>query len=280
MPVAPRLPAELLAEPPLEQVWARLDLVMDPELDEAVTDLGFVESVSITPSLHDDDPREVQIGFRLPTYWCSPNFAFLMAESIKREVEVLPWVSRAVITLHDHMSGDEMSAAINSGRSFGSVFEDLHPGEDLSALREKFDRKAFQRRQEVVIRALQALTYSTEWLVDMTLAELEAVTFPDPEDARQTGRYLAILKAKGLARQPSDRALPGYDGTALTADGFRAYMQLLRSVRINMEFSGSLCRDLKTTRYKQADLSGEVPVLVDFVPADLPDGANSTRTFH
>lgn len=280
MPVAQHLPAEMPAGPRLEQVWARLDLVMDPELDEAVTDLGFVEAVSITPSKHDDDPREVQIGFRLPTYWCSPNFAFLMAESIKREVEVLPWVARAVVTLHDHMSGDGMNAAINAGRSFGSVFEDLHPGEDLSALREKFDRKAFQRRQEVVIKALQAMTYSPEWLVDMTLAELEAVTFEDPEDARQTGRYLAILKAKGLASQPSDRALPDYDGAPLTAEGFRTYMELLRSVRINMEFSGSLCRGLKATRYKQADLSGEEPVLVDFVPADLPDGANSTRTFH
>jgi hypothetical protein len=127
---------------------------------------------------------------------------------------------------------------------------------------------------------LQALTYSPERLVDMTLAELEAVMFEDPEDARQTGRYLAILKAKGLASQPSDRALPDYDGAALTTESFRDYMQLLRSVRINMEFSGSLCRGLKASRYKQADLSGEVPVLVDFVPADLPDGANSTRTFH
>lgn len=258
---------------------SRLRPARHPELDEAVTDLGFVEAVSITPSLHDDAPREVQVSFRLPTYWCSPNFAFLMAESIKREIEVLPWVARAVVTLHDHMSADEMNAAINAGRSFGSVFEDLHPGEDLSALREKFDRKAFQRRQEVVIKALRALAHAPERLVDMTLAELEAVTFADPEDARQTGRYLAILKAKGLARRPADRALPDYDGVPLTADGFRAYMELLRSVRINMEFSGSLCRGLKSTRYKQADLSGEVPVLVDFVPADLPDGANSTRTF-
>jgi metal-sulfur cluster biosynthetic enzyme len=280
MPAAPRLPTELLAEPPLEQVWARLDLVMDPELDEAVTDLGFVEAVSITPSLHDDDPREVQVSFRLPTYWCSPNFAFLMAESIKREVEVLPWVVRAVVTLHDHMAADEMNAAINAGRSFGSVFEDLHPGEDLSALREKFDRKAFQRRQEVVIKALQALGHAPDRLVDVTLAELEEIRLPDPEDARQTGRYLAILKAKGLARHPADRALPDYDGVPLTADGFRSYMDLLRSVRINMEFSGSLCRGLKANRYMQADLSGEVPVLVDFAPADLPDGANSTRLFH
>ena len=41
-------------------------------------------------------------------------------------------------------------------------------------------------------------------------------------------------------------------------------MGLLRSVRINMEFSGSLCRGLKQSRYKEADLSGAVPVLVDF----------------
>jgi len=279
MPVAPLLPAELLACPPLEQVWARLDLVMDPELDEAVTDLGFVEAVSITPPLHDHAPQEVQVSFRLPTYWCSPNFAFLMAESIKREIEVLPWVSQAVVTLHDHMAAEEMNAAINAGRSFGSVFEDLHPGEDLSALREKFDRKAFQRRQEVVIKALQAQGNTLESLENFSLGALEVTRFEDPEDARQAGRYLSLLKAKCLALHPADRGLPDYDGTPISAERFRSYMELLRSVRINMEFSGSLCRGLKANRYKQADLSGETPVLVDFVPADLPDGANSTRSF-
>ena len=279
MPVASHLPAELLARPRLEQVWARLDLVMDPELDEPLTDLGFVEAVSITPPSQRRTASEVNVSFRLPTYWCSPNFAFLMAETIKREVEALPWVARAVVTLQDHMAADEMNAAINAGRTFGSVFEDLHPGEDLAALREKFDQKAFQRRQEVVIKALLAMTYSPDRLVELTLGELEAVAFPDPEDARQAGRYLTILKAKRLARHPSDRALPDYQGAPLTVDGFSTYMALLRSVRINMEFSGSLCRGLKASRYKQADLSGEVPVLVDFALTDMPDGNNSTRPF-
>lgn len=268
MPVAPRLPAELPACPPLEQVWARLDLVMDPELDEPVTDMGFVESVSITPPIPGQDTSEVNVSFRLPTYWCSPNFAFLMAETIKREVEVLPWVSRAVVTLQDHMAADEMNTAINAGRSFGSVFEGLHPGEDLAALRETFDRKAFQRRQEVVITALLAQGHSDKAVVELTLGDLEAVEFAAPEDARQAGRYLAILKAKGLALRASDRALPEYDGAPLTAEGLRTYMDLLRSVRINMEFSGSLCRGLKQSRYKEADLSGPTPVLVDFTPPD------------
>lgn len=268
MPVAPRLPAELLGCPPLEQVWARLDLVMDPELDEPVTDMGFIEAVSITPPISGQVTSEVSVSFRLPTYWCSPNFAYLMAESIKREIEVLPWVSRAVVTLQDHMAADEMNTAINAGHSFGSVFDGLHPGEDLAALRETFDRKAFQRRQEVVIKALLALGHAPEAVANLALGELEAVVFADPEDARQAGRYLVILKDKGLALLASDRALPDYDGVPLTAEGFRTYMDLLRSVRINMEFSGSLCRDLKQSRYKEADLSGATPVLVDFTPPD------------
>jgi hypothetical protein len=54
---------------------------------------------------------------------------------------------------------------------------------------------------------------------------------------------------------------------------FQIYMGLLRSVRINMEFSGSLCRGLKRSRYQQADLSGDVPILVDFTPPLLPNHA-------
>ena len=270
MNAAPYDPRALQSLPPLEQVWARLDLVMDPELDEPVTDMGFIEAVSITGPTTGHDISTVEVSFRLPTYWCSPNFAFLMAESIKREIEVLPWVGQAVVMLQDHMAAAEMNAAINAGAPFGSVFEDLHPGEDLSALREKFDVKAFQRRQEVVIKALIALRYSHERLVDLTLAELESVALPDPEDARQKRRYLTILKAKALAIIAGDRALPTYQGVPLTVEGFSLYMGLLRSVRINMEFSGSLCRGLKASRYKQADLSGGVPILVDFAVSDMP----------
>ena len=270
MKAASYIPDDLQSRSPLEQVWTRLDLVMDPELDEPVTDMGFIEAVSITGPTTGHNISTVEISFRLPTYWCSPNFAFLMAESIKREVEVLPWVGQAVVMLQDHMSAAEMNAAINAGASFGSVFEDLHPGEDLSALREKFDVKAFQRRQEVVIKALIALGYTHEWLIDLTLAELMEIAMPTAEDTRQTARYLAILQSKLLARAANDRALPTYQGTPLTVDGFSTYMGLLRSVRINMEFSGSLCRGLKASRYKQADLSGEVPILVDVAPSEMP----------
>jgi metal-sulfur cluster biosynthetic enzyme len=249
------LPSE---DAPLNQVWARLDLVMDPELDEPVTDMGFIEAVSITDGA---DGATVHISFRLPTYWCSPNFAFLMAEGIKRQVEQLPWVGQAVVVLQDHMAAEEMNAAINAGARFGAVFEGLHPGEDLQALREKFDLKAFQRRQEVVIKALIAMGFLPGEVMAMPRGLLESITFDDPETARQQARYLTLLGEKRLAPGPADLAFPTYQGAPI-AD-FTAHMGLLRSVRINMEFSGSLCRGLKQSRYLEADLSGPVPVLVD-----------------
>ncbi len=253
-------------------VWARLDLVMDPELDEPVTDMGFIEAVSIAEPTTGSTMTSVEITFRLPTYWCSPNFAFLMAQGIKREVETLPWVGQAIVTLHDHMAAEEMNAVINAGGAFSDVFAELMPGENLEALREKFDRKAFQRRQEVVLKALLAQGFTPQELVTMTLVDFAMVQFEDAEQDRQRLRYRAILGSKGLSLLAGDLALPTYDGDPIGPD-FQTYMGLLRSVRINMEFSGSLCRGLKRSRYKEADLSGEVPILLDFTPPLQPDRA-------
>lgn len=249
----------VLTDPKLAEVWACLDRVMDPELDEPITDMGFVEQVSI------DNIADVMVRFRLPTYWCSPNFAFLMAQGIKREVDALPWVNGCNVWLEDHMAAEEMNAAVNAGGSFSDAFAELSSGEDLSALREKFDRKAFQRRQEVVIKALIAEGQPIADILATPLAALLEFTFDDAEDMRQAGRYLDLLQSKGLATKPDDMGFPTYEGTPITEQGFKDYMNLLRSVRINMEFSGSLCRGLKRSRYKEADLSGDEPTLVDFL---------------
>ncbi len=256
----------------LAEVWARLDLVMDPELDEPVTDMGFIEAVSVAGPTTGRNISTVEISFRLPTYWCSPNFAFLMAEDIKRQVEALPWVGQAVVLLQDHMAAEEMNAVVNAGGAFSDVFADLMPGENLDALRDTFDRKAFQRRQEVVIKALLARRYSPAEITALTLGEFAVIRFDDPEEDRQRGRYADLLLAKGLASRGGDRAFPTCHGQPIGAD-FQTYMGLLRSVRINMEFSGSLCRGLKRSRYMEADISGDVPVLVDFAPPARSDHA-------
>jgi len=258
----------LWTDPKVTEVWTCLDRVMDPELDEPITDMGFVEAVSVT------EAGDVNVAFRLPTYWCSPNFAFLMAQGIKREVDALRWVRRTVVQLQDHMAADEMNAAVNAGGAFSDAFTELRDDQNLEALRDKFERKAFQRRQEVAIKALLTDGQSVTALLSMPLGVLRGTTFPDVEDQRQTGRYLDLLHSRDLAVKDSDPAFVTCDGEPIKEEGFATYMDLLRSVRINMDFSGSLCRGLKRSRYKQADLSGDAPTLVDFIRQG-PDAPHS-----
>ncbi|MEV6492258.1 iron-sulfur cluster assembly protein, partial [Actinoplanes sp. NPDC051633] len=52
--------------------WSALGGVFDPELDRPITDLGFVASLKIKPG------GGVRAELRLPTYFCAPNFAWLM----------------------------------------------------------------------------------------------------------------------------------------------------------------------------------------------------------
>src|ERR1700730_17024006 len=88
------------------QVWTRLQSVTDPELDESVTDLGFVTRVEV------DADGQVQIGFRLPTYWCAANFAFLMADDMRRAVAGLPWVTKVTVELGEHMYAAEINGGV------------------------------------------------------------------------------------------------------------------------------------------------------------------------
>jgi metal-sulfur cluster biosynthetic enzyme len=261
-----------ITSPFQQDVWDRLDNVMDPELDEPVTDMGFIEEVLI------DGENAVEVAFRLPTYWCSPNFAFLMAQGIKQEVEMLPWVARVRLRLEDHLSAEDICAAVNEDRNFDDVFAELTDGGDLVALREKFDVKAFQRRQEAVIKALLAEGYSVVSIVALTLGEFSRIDFADKDDARQKRRYTELLLSKNIAKLSNDLALPTYAGKPVSVEGFGEYQAELRSVRINMEFSGALCRGLKRSRYKEVQMVDGEPTLVDFIMDRVPEAADRAPT--
>lgn len=224
-------------------VWRRLDRVADPELDEAVTDLGFIRSVEIGAD------GSVEITFRLPTYWCSANFAFLMADDMRREVGALPWVTRVRPRLLDHMYAEQINAGVACGASFRQVFGAEVADETLEALRTRFLRKAFQRRQEAVLLALIEAGHAPPALVALDLAGLETLALPDADWLLKRRRYLEMRHR--LASSPPTDTEPAFvdlDGTALSAESFEAHLQTLRSVRLNMEFNGALCRGLLAAR--------------------------------
>ncbi|WP_407180972.1 metal-sulfur cluster assembly factor [Bradyrhizobium sp. STM 3562] len=229
------------------EVWARLATVTDPELDEPVTELGFVELVTV----HDDGG--VDIVFRLPTYWCSANFAFLMADDMRQAVSALPWVRGARPQLRDHMVAQEINRGVGEGKSFADALKDFAPGGSLGDLREKFRRKAFERRQEFMIRALRGLGYEDPAICRMTLGTYDEVSFGSEEAARQKPRYRELLVERRLAYLRDDRAFVTYEGRPIRRHELASYLQRLRGVRINMEFNSSLCRGLLAARYRELD---------------------------
>src|SRR5690242_8660480 len=92
----------------IDQIRAALRNVLDPELDESIVELGFVADVAVA-----DDTAT--IAFRLPTFWCSANFAWIMAEDMRLALAALPWLRRADIRLVDHFAAEAINRGIAAG---------------------------------------------------------------------------------------------------------------------------------------------------------------------
>jgi metal-sulfur cluster biosynthetic enzyme len=238
------------------EVRRALDRVTDPELDEPVTDLRFIDRLTI-------QNNTVSIGFRLPTYWCAANFAFLMADDMRREVSALPWVHDVSVTLGEHMYADKINHGLRNGLSFRDTFGNEASAE-LHELRRTFLVKAFQRRQEALLRALLKQNLTPGELVIMTLHDLTVL----PLDADTTGIRQRYLDRRGVCAGDSQPlAFVDAQGEPIGAESLPGYLQALGRVTINAEFNGALCRGLLAARFND---SGE-PSLADF--ARMPSGA-------
>ena len=108
-----------------EALLAGLDRVLDPELDESVLSLGFVESVT------GGTEGDVTVCLRLPTYWCAANFSYLMASDVQRELTALEGVRSVTIKLSGHFASREVENGAGPGKTFAEAFP--HSGPDTLA---------------------------------------------------------------------------------------------------------------------------------------------------
>lgn len=206
-------------------VRGALATVLDPELDEDLVELGFVDDVAV-------ERGRVAVRLRLPTYWCSPNFSWLMAQDARAAVLGLPGVDEVEVTLADHHAGEEIAVGVNEGRSFGEVFGAEDDG-TLRVLRRAFRRKAFQVRQDRLLRSLAAPR------ADVTVGEL-----PDTDATRA---YLAARSELGLDCDPRAPAICDPEGRPVS--DLEAHRHRLRLVRVSVETNSAMCRGLLATRY-------------------------------
>jgi metal-sulfur cluster biosynthetic enzyme len=218
-----------------QRVLDSLEAVRDPELDEPITSLGFVASCTVSPD------ETVQVRLRLPTYFCAPNFAFLMVADAYDAVSAVPGVRSAQIVLEDHFA----SSAINGGVAAQAGFVGSFDGEavsELHELRAAFLRKAVMAGTDIVCRPLLAAGTTPGELREMVLGDLP------PSDSLDR-----------LRRRRADLGLPAGEGDPLVidpmtglpvgADALPLHLRRARVTRTGIEANTSICSGMLSFRY-------------------------------
>jgi metal-sulfur cluster biosynthetic enzyme len=234
------------------EAYAALHAVIDPELDEPVTDLGFVRSLTV-------EGAAVVLHLRLPTSFCSPNFAYLMASDAQEALERLPWSDRVVVELDDHHDSAIINAGLATSAGYRGTFR--HEAEDsLDELRETFKRKAHTAAAErCLTRVLRGQPdRSEESLGDVTLRDL-----PDDDHTAALRRRRRVL---GLPDRPDARVLVDHEGRP-PADVPLA-LRRARSTRISIDGNAHFCRGLLATRYGDTPEPDGDPGSPAFIPLD------------
>lgn len=232
------------------EVMTALDAVMDPELDAAVTEMGFVEGVAI-------EGGRVAVDFRLPTFWCSANFAFLMASDMKVAIEALDWVEEARIHLVDHFAAGKINRGVAAGRTFADIF-DCPAGSGLDDIRRVFREKAFLGRQERLLRHLAGTLraeggLAIESALAMTIADLRGLTrSADAEVAALAIRYLGARLGEAGGTADGSPAFTTSAGEAVAPAAYATHLRAIRSVRGAAEANAEMCRIYLEARYAGA----------------------------
>ena len=217
-----------------DAVLGALSGVRDPELDEPITDLNLVSALEI-------EDGSVRVRLRLPTYFCAPNFAYLMVADAQAAALSVPGVERATIFLDDHYASEEINGGVNDQHGFDGAFPGETAGPDLEGLRAIFRRKSFVSRQEQLCRTLRAAGHSSEELANMRLEDLP------PSEEFET--YLNRRAELGLDVSAEAPLIVDPDGNRVPEEAVVQHLRFARTVRVSIEGNAGLCRGLLSVRY-------------------------------
>jgi metal-sulfur cluster biosynthetic enzyme len=216
-------------------VWSALGTVLDPELDEPLTDLGFVSGCEVTPA------GEALVRLRLPTYFCAPNFAFLMVADAYDAVSAVPGVHRTVVELDDHFAADAINRGVAARAGFVGTFAD-EAADELDSLRADFLRKAVLAGTDRVCRLVISAGADPADLAGLTLGD--APDGPDRERLRSRRHEL------GLPHDDDDPlVLDPATGAGIEEGGLKRHLGIARLTRVSQEANSGVCRGMLHARY-------------------------------
>ncbi|SFR64501.1 iron-sulfur cluster assembly protein [Halogeometricum limi] len=240
------------AEASVREVRERLDRVTDPELDESIVELGYVDDVLVRGS-------SVDVTFTLPTAWCSPAFAWMMATDARDEVESLVTVETATITLREHMHEAEITEGVNAREPFESVFPDADGG--VESIRASLDEKArvgrqFDAMNELLDAGLTGAQISKLTRRDLSLEDGGVVFVRDGNvgvtfDPEPLADYLEKAEATGLVDADTDHVFRTPEGDPIAPEQFDLVHKRSRLANVNMTGQGNICDALNEARFAE-----------------------------
>lgn len=240
--------------PTLAEINRALAEVYDPELDTPITELGFVNEVQIAADGH------VTVAYTVPTFWCAPNFVFMMSQDIRDEVGRVPGVTQVTVLVRNNCLEDEINRGVNAGRSFAETFPaDVDQNADLEALRHTFTVKGFLARQDVLIRRMRQAGLADSAILALRISDvmvqgddLFLQTTP-PQwvllAAADLLRYLHKRRRLQLAVTADAPLFTTVEGQPIAEAELASYLRYSRSARLNIAFNTSLCEGLLRTQF-------------------------------
>jgi len=213
--------------------------VSDPDLDQSVVELDFIERIAV-------DGTSVEVDYRLPTFWCSANFAWIMSEDMRRAVEALDWVDRVSVRLVDHFAAEKINNGIAGATAFGSAFETAIDC-DLDALRGTFRKKSFLGRMSAVVDDLRTSGWDDLTIADLTIGDLQALA-ADGQLGPVIRRFLELRDVYGGPSGFHELAFRTPEGKVVEPAAFANFLRDIRMTRRGVEANGEMCRILLESR--------------------------------
>jgi metal-sulfur cluster biosynthetic enzyme len=239
-------------EPSERAVRERLDRVTDPELDESIVALGYIDDITV-------EGARVTVEFTLPTAWCSPAFAWMMATDARDETESLPGVGRAVVRLHEHMHDEEITKGVNERLPFEETFPDADGG--VADVRATLDEKARLARQYDAAEAcldaglapdqIARIRVTDIWLDDPVVVFIRDRSIGVAIPPAPVESYLEKARETGLVADGHPELFRTPEGDPVPPDQFEMVHRRCRLASVNMGGQGSVCEALNDARHAE-----------------------------
>jgi metal-sulfur cluster biosynthetic enzyme len=229
------------AEEVAGRVWEALRTVRDPELDTDVVSLDFVGSVEIDEN---DRGRVARVTLRLPTYFCAPNFAFLMVADAWDAVSTVEGLTDVEVTLIDHFASDAINTGVAARAGFVSSMAGTGIGEavdELHDLRRTFTERALMAGTDLVVRPMMRDGATPEQVAAMTLGDA-----PASDDLR---RLRERRRELGIPADDPDPLVVDPSGRTVGLEALPLHLRKARSYQVGVDANTSICRGQLAVRY-------------------------------